>query len=178
MSKKLEIERKFLVKLPNSWLELASLFDNIINVQRIQQFFLKKENNEPAIRIRKLVEGLDNNKKVKFLHTKKQKTSNKLVHKEDEKEISEDEYNKYTKKSDPDKEMIEKTRFIFQFKKQIFELDIFKDKLEGLAILELELDDKDDKIKLPPFLDIVKEVTKDDKYSNYTLADKKTRLNQ
>jgi CYTH domain-containing protein len=42
-----------------------------------------------------------------------------------------------------------------------------------LAILELELKDKNQKIELPPFLDIIKEVTEDKSFNNFSLADKK-----
>lgn len=178
MTKKLEIERKFLVKLPKSWTQLAELFDNIVNIQRINQFYLKKEKDKNAARIRKTEEGLVNKTKTYYTFNIKEKTSDKKVHKEEERKISESDYNKYVKQADPDKRMVEKIRFVFEHKNQVFELDVFKDPLEGLAILELELDDKDDKIKLPPFLNIVKEVTKEDKYSNFNLADKDFKLNQ
>lgn len=175
--KQLEIERRFLVKLPNSWSELSDLFDNIVNIQRIIQFYLKSEKDEPSARVRKTIEGLAGDTEVNYTYNIKHKTSKKAVHKEEEKEISEKEYNAYVKQCHPDKKEVEKTRFIFNYKDQIFELDIFKGRLEGLAILELELEDKDDKIKLPPFLHIVKEVTNEDKYSNYNLADKDVKIN-
>lgn len=178
MEKKLEIERKFLVKLPNSWVDLAKLFDNVINIQRITQFYLKPEKNEPSARVRKTIEGLTGDTDTIFMYNKKHETSHTGVHKEEEKEISEKEYNAYVKQCHPDKQAVEKTRFVFRFKDQDFELDIFKGDLEGLAILELELDSKNDKIKLPPFLHVIKEVTDNDKYSNYTLANKGVKVSQ
>ena len=50
---------------------------------------------------------------------------------------------------------------------------MFKGHLKGLAILEIELDDKDDTVELPPFLPVIKEVTDDKKFTNFSLADKK-----
>lgn len=176
--KKIEIERKFLVKLPNSWSELAELFDKVVDVKRIIQFYLKAKSDKMSPRVRKTTQGLSGKTKTIYHINKKTPTSDAAVHQEEEKEISEKEYNELVKQSHPDKRSVEKTRFVFKFKNQVFELDVFKDNLEGLAILELELDSKDDKIKLPPFLHVVKEVTKDEKYNNFNLADKDFKLNQ
>lgn len=170
---KLEIERKFLVKLPNSWDELSKLFDNMVNVERIVQFYLKPEKSQPSARVRKTIEGLSGDTKTYYTYNLKHKTDDDAVHKEEEKKISEEEYNKYVKQCHPDKREVEKTRFVFKYQDQVFELDIFKGHLQGLAILELELDSSDDKIKLPPFLAVIKEVTEDDKYNNFNLANKK-----
>ena len=38
--------------------------------------------------------------------------------------------------------------------------------------MEIELEDMDDTVELPPFLKVVKEVTKDKRFSNYFLASK------
>ncbi len=80
--KQLEIERKFLVKLPNSWSELSDLFDNIVNIQRIIQFYLKPEKDEPSARVRKTIEGLAGDTEVNYTYNIKYKTSKKAVHKE------------------------------------------------------------------------------------------------
>ncbi len=178
MKKQLEIERKFLVKLPTSWSELAELFDKVVDIKRITQFYLKSEKDEPSPRVRKTVEGLSGDTETVYHINRKKATSHVAVHEEEEKEISDEEYNQLVKKCHPDKRGIEKTRFVFKFKDQMFELDVFKNNLEGLAILEIELDHTDEKIKLPPFLNIIKEVTKSDKYSNFNLADKDFKLRQ
>jgi CYTH domain-containing protein len=41
--------------------------------------------------------------------------------------------------------------------------------------MEIELEDKDDTVELPPFIDVIKEVTKDKRFSNFALADKKLK---
>ncbi len=66
------------------------------------------------------------------------------------------------------KNHIDKTRCLFEYKNQTFELDIFKYKNDGLAILEIELDNESDKFELPP--GIGKEVTDDERYYNSSLA--------
>lgn len=173
MGTKLEIERKFLVKFPTSWSALAELFDGIVDVKRISQTYLTPEEGEPAARVRKTVEGLTGDTETVYHFNQKKPTGDTGVHEETEHEISEREYNKSLKKANPSKCMVEKTRFVFDWHDQTFELDLFKGHLKGLAILEIELDDKDDKVELPPFLKVEKEVTKDKSFTNFSLADKK-----
>ena len=175
MSTKLEIERKFLVKFPTSWSDLAELFDGIVDVKRISQTYLIPEEGEPAARVRKTVEGLSGDTDTVYHHNKKKPTGDTGVHEETESEISDKEYQKALKNANPNKCAVEKTRFVFKWHDQVFELDLFKGNLKGLAILEIELENKDDKVELPPFLKIVKEVTKDKKFTNFSLADKKLK---
>lgn len=72
----------------------------------------------------------------------------------------------------PAKNKISKARHCFIWNNQYFELDVFKDNLSGLILLEIELLKKDQKIDLPSFINIDKEVTSDDRYSNFCLAKK------
>ena len=175
MTTKLEIERKYLVKFPTSWSDLAELFDGIVDVKRISQTYLTPEKGQQAARVRKTVEGLSGDTDTVYHHNRKRPTGDTGVHEETESEISEKEYQKSLKKANPDKCAVEKTRFVFKWHDQVFELDLFKGHLKGLAILEIELEDKDDTVELPPFLKIVKEVTKDKKFTNFSLADKRLK---
>src|SRR5258706_5590696 len=168
MGTKLEMERKSLVKLPTAWAALAELFDGIVDVKRISQTYLRAEEGEQSSRVRKTIEGLSGETETVFHRNQKKPTGDTGVHEETESEISEGEYNKALKKSNPDKCAVEKTRFVFEWHDQVFELDLFKGHLKGLAILEIELEDKDDTVELPPFLKIVKEVTKDKRFTNFS----------
>ncbi len=172
MSTKLEVERKFLVKFPSSWSTLAELFDDLVDVKRISQTYLKPEGKDPSVRVRKTVEGLTGDTDTVY-HFNQKKFVQHGVHEETEHEISKDKYEKYLKTAHPDKVPVEKTRFVFKYNDQIFELDVFKGPLKGLAILEIELKDKDQKVELPPFLSIIEEVTDDKRFNNFSLADKK-----
>lgn len=172
MPTQLEIEKKFLVQIPKDWSSLAELFDGIIDVKRINQTYLVPEKNQPAARVRKTVEGLSGHTETVYHYNQKKPTGETGTHEETEHEISEKKYNEYLKKSNPEKCAVEKTRFVFKWHDQVFELDLFKGHLKGLAILEIELDDKDDTVELPPFLKILKEVTKDKRFTNFSLADK------
>jgi CYTH domain-containing protein len=174
MTTKLEKEKKFVVKLPTSWAALAELFDGIVDVKRINQTYLVPEHGEQAARVRKTVEGLSGDTNTVYHYNQKTPVETG-VHEEKEHEISQKEYEKSLKKSNPDKCAVEKTRFVFKWHDQVFELDLFKGHLKGLAILEIELDDMHDLVELPPFLKVVKEVTKDKRFSNFALADKRLK---
>lgn len=172
MSTKLEIEKKYLIKFPTSWSSLAELFDGLVDVKRISQTYLNPERNEQSARVRRTIEGLTGDTDTVY-HYNKKKLVQAGVHKETEYEISKSKYQSHLKDARPDKFTVEKTRFVFKYKDQIFELDVFKGPLKGLAILEIELKNKDDKVTLPPFLKVVKEVTDDKRYNNFSLATKK-----
>jgi adenylate cyclase len=173
----IEIERKFLVRFPKSWSALAELFDGIVDIKRITQTYLVPEKGEPAARIRKTVEGLSGETDTVYHFNQKKPTGDTGTHEETEHEISEKEYQSSIKKANPSKCAVEKTRFVFKYHDQVFELDVFKGHLKGLAIMEIELDDKDETVELPPFIDVIKEVTKDKRFNNFSLADKKLKQN-
>ena len=130
----------------------------------ILQIYLENGNNNSQRRVRKITE----NKDVKYFYTEKIFISAEK-RQETEYEIDSAEYQKllYEKRSDciP----IEKQRICFDFKNQLFELDIypFSDKL---AIMELELENPEQEIFFPDYINIVKEVTGINEYSNASLA--------
>lgn len=174
MSTKIERERKFLVKFPTSWEALSELFDNLVDIKRITQTYLKPENDEPAPRVRQTLEGLTGDTH-KVFHFNQKKPLETGAHQEIEREISEKKYQEYLKNPYPSKGSVEKSRFVFKFQDQIFELDVFKGPLKGLAIMEIELEEKDQPVELPPFLQVIREVTDDKKMNNFNLADKTFR---
>lgn len=175
MGTKLEIEHKYLIKGPTSWSDLAQLFDGIVDVWRISQTYLIPEKGEPSVRIRKTVKGLTGDTDTVFHFNKKKPTGDTGVHEETEHKITDKQYQKLLKEADPKKCAVEKIRFVFKWHEQIFELDLFKGHLKGLAILEIELNDKDDKVELPPFLKVVREVTSNRRYTNFSLANKELK---
>jgi CYTH domain-containing protein len=171
MTTKMEIERKFLVNFPKSWSALSEIFDDLVDVKRITQTYLKPKGDEPAARARKTIEGLTGETKTVY-HYNQKKPVETGTHEELEREISEKKYNEYLKDPYPGKGSVEKTRFVFKYNDQVFELDVFKGPLKGLAIMEIELDHKDDTVELPPFLEVIKEVTEEKSYNNFSLANK------
>ncbi len=63
---------------------------------------------------------------------------------------------------------IDKTRFLEDFSGRTWEIDIFHGANEGLVVAEVELDDVDARVELPPWAG--KEVSADHRYSNSSLA--------
>ena len=102
MGTKLEIEKKFLIKFPTSWSDLAELFDGIVDVKRISQTYLKPEPEEQAARVRMTVEGLTGDTNTVY-HFNQKKPVETGVHEETEHQISKDKYEKYLKEANPNK---------------------------------------------------------------------------
>ena len=90
---------------------------------------------------------------------------------ETEKQISPETYLELirTRKS-PLCGIIKKNRYCFIYKNQYFELDVFMGKLAPLHILEIELTEETDKIEIPPFIKVIKDVTDDGNFYNKTLS--------
>ena len=157
MSTKLEIEKKFLISPPKSWIRISQVYLN------------KKDGEEECARIRKTIFGLKDDLDVRYDFNQKQFVENG-VSKEKEVEISKDKYEELLKDKNKDQIILSKTRFLFNYKDQVFELDLFKEPLNGLAILELELKKKDQQIFIPPFLKVIKNITNNPKFNNFNLA--------
>ena len=155
-----EIERKFLIKYPNlEWLESQP---NCQRVEIIQTYLKSPNGDETRIRQR----GIDGNF-IYFQTTKRKISACKRI--EIERRLTKDEYLKLLLDVDTTKHQIRKTRYCLVYENQYFEIDVYpfwQDK----AVMEIELRDENQAIKLPEMIDVIKEVTGDDEYSNSTLA--------
>jgi CYTH domain-containing protein/thymidylate kinase len=163
----LEIERKFLLRPWFCHKDIPVPYQEIL----IQQFYLKKRADGVTRRIRRRWQK--NSGEVYYL-THKQATANAGTNIETEKHISRKQYEQLMKEVDARKEGIAKQRFCFLWKNQYFELDVFLEpkRIEGLSVLEIELTEENDRVELPDFLKVQKEVTGDERYSNSRLAKK------
>ena len=153
MSKHYEIERKFLIKMPN----LLALND-CEKVDIIQTYLIDK------VRIRAC---MTNGKEV-YIKTKKQKISD-LVRIEDESEITKQEYETLLNFADKQRQSIQKTRYKYPYDGKVFEIDIFPN-WDDRALLEIELGDENESFTIPPFIETIKEVTHLKEYRNFALA--------
>ena len=153
----LEIERKYLIRMPDTSL-LASLPSSKIE----QIYILTAEGGRDRIRCR-----MTDGKKV-FTHTEKKRLSD-LTRIEIENEISAEEYNALSLMKDPDRSVIRKTRFLYEYRKQIFEIDVFPF-WQDRALMELELSSEEQQILLPPDITVVRDVTSDKDYTNAAIA--------
>ena len=77
------------------------------------------------------------------------------------------------KRKDPKRNPIIKDRYCFVWHEQYFELDVFQKNLSGLSMMEIELMEKGQMVRLPDFVPITREVTNEPAYKNSNLALKK-----
>lgn len=152
-----EIERKFLIKMPDR--KLLDSFER----SDIIQIYLKGEKGTTE-RVRKRTSG----ENFVYTHTIKRKVSN-IRRFEDEREIDPEEYGKLLERADPGHRVVEKTRYCFNYSGELWELDIYPF-WSDRAIMEIELSDENQKIDLPPFISIIREVTDDRRYSNAAIS--------
>ncbi|MGN0633410.1 MAG: CYTH domain-containing protein [Oscillospiraceae bacterium] len=157
-----EIERKYLIIRPTDK-ELSAIPG--IEITDITQIYLKTDNNLTSRRVRK--RG-NSEKGYKFTFTEKKDISFGQRY-ENECEITEGEYVRLLSDADPDRAPVEKQRCCFTFDGQFFELDLYPFSDE-YATLEIELDDINTPVRLPHFIEVVKDVTGDKRYSNFALA--------
>ena len=86
-----------------------------------------------------------------------------------ERRLSKDEYLTLLMDADPAKRQIRKTRYCLTYENQYFEIDVYPF-WEDKAIMEIELSDENIDIVFPKELQIIKEVTEDEKYKNASIA--------
>jgi CYTH domain-containing protein len=158
--KHVEIERKFLIRMPE-----LSLLKKVygVRIKNITQTYLKTADGSTA-RVRKIEE----NNKITFVKTVKNKISN-LSHYEDEHEINEEQYQEELRNADEKKLPIIKIRYAFPFNAHTVEIDVYPF-WQDRAILEIEMQSEDEEISIPSFIEVIKEVTEDAKYKNTNLA--------
>lgn len=157
----LEIERKFLLKEVPDFTNLA--FGNVQQVY-IEQRYLLNPDKDGHLRIRKRSQKGSST----YYKTHKVKIRPGVRH-EAESHITAAEYLSLQQFQDPDRRVIEKYRYCFVYQSQYFELDVFIEPVQ-ICLLEIELTEENDKVELPPFIKVEKEVTDDPQYSNSEIA--------
>lgn len=158
MIKGYEIERKFLVEFPDT----AQL--NVKRKISITQTYLNNVLNDTQRRVRRIQ---DNDTTI-YTYTEKLFIT-AVTRQEMEYEINEAEYLKLLAQSKSDSTPVEKIRYCFEYKNQLFELDTYPFS-DRLAILELELESPEQHIDFPDNITIIKEVTSDARYANAALV--------
>jgi adenylate cyclase len=148
-SKRLEIERKFLVK-NNGW-------QKGVKGIKYQQGYLSTDSSR-TVRVR--LEG-----KLGKLTIKGKKIG--IAGDEFEYDIPADDA-KYLLDNLCKKPTIKKTRYRVPFENLIWEVDVFEGENKGLVIAEVELNSADQKFKTPSW--IGKEVTQDHRFRNANLV--------
>ena len=171
MSTKKEIERKFLVELPLSADARAQLKE--FPPAQIIQVYMVPEVNGTVERVRMSSIKLMDATFTHYYHTVKRHVS-AGINDETEIDLNKKQYDCYLKHRVYNNRVpVIKDRHLIDWKGKTFELDIFHGANEGLAVLEIELEDIEETFELPPFINIVREVTEEKEFSNFNLAFKK-----
>ena len=163
----IETERKYLIRFPD--LAYLRTQDGCREMAMVQTYL---ERNDPDVerRIRSITFLPDGG--TVYIYTEKRPRAY-LSRFEDEREVTREEYERL-RKEDGYSELV-KTRYAFPFAGHTMEIDVYPpdiggDVMDGYAILEVEMDDPDEAVEFPEFLEIVREVTDEKKYHNKTLA--------
>lgn len=158
MKNGLEIERKFLVRLPDT----DKL--NIVKTEMMTQVYLEEVSDNLQRRIRKI----SCNGETTYTYTEKHFIT-AITRKEMEYNINEKEFERLLSQKRKDTAPVEKTRYSFEYENQLFELDVYPFSDE-LAVMEIELKNAEDEISFPENVEIIKEVTSDSRYANAAIA--------
>lgn len=154
-----EIERKFLIKYPK-----ADFLGSCADVTEITQTYLCGSEKGYSERVRK--RGKDG--KYIYTHTRKMHITN-VRRVELENEVGEQEYVELLRRADPERKIISKIRYCFEYEGQIFEIDIYPF-WNDRAIMEIELSDEGQNIFFPDNIEVIREVTDDKRYTNASIA--------
>ncbi len=157
MAKELEIERKFLVEFPD-----IEKLDVRRKTGIIQTYLNRGENCQRRVR------QLEENGRVSYTYTEKVFIS-PTIREETEFEISRRKYEELLNDADSRLVPVNKVRFCFNYKNQLFELDTYPFS-EKFAVMELELDSPEQVIDFPDNVRVIKDVTADSRYSNASLS--------
>lgn len=152
----IEEERKYMVEISG---ELPECTESIIT----QTYLVGDPGVEIRLRRREWA-----GKFVNILTTKtKVSQTEELV---TERQIANNLYESMLQQADPYRHTIHKLRKSFIWKGQYFELDSYQGALDGLVILETKGIRCHEDVKFPPFLRVIKDITGNKDYYNYTLA--------
>lgn len=162
----IETERKFLVRLPDT-AELEARGCRILRI--IQTYLTIDDESGEESRVRRVEES----GRISYIYTEKKRISDSSRF-EDEYEITGDEYERLINSSDDPREL-SKTRYAFPYGGHTIEIDVYPteiggEALDGLAVLEVELENEGDKVEFPDFIHVVRELTGKKEFSNKALA--------
>lgn len=156
----LEIERKFLIRMPDE----GTLKKHAHRVIEMEQVYLTGGAPGVSMRIRKSVE----NGKTVYHRNEKQRLTDR-VRIEREEEIDEIHFNVLLGFADPDLNIIQKTRYCVPMGELTAEIDVFPF-WSDRAFCEVELPEETMAVILPAWMDVIREVTEDKRYTNLALA--------
>jgi CYTH domain-containing protein len=159
--KPMDTRRKFLIAYPDVR-ELASR-PNCQSVD-ILQAYLKSEVPGEVIRIRQRGQ---NGNYIYFKTRKRQIEGMKRI--ELEERLTQDEYLELLMQADPDYRPIRKQRYCLSENGLYYNIDVFPQWTDQ-ALMEIELYSEDQEVKMPEGIQVIREVTGEDEFTNPYIA--------
>lgn len=155
-----QCERKFLIEYVDET-DLAA-YDPV--EQNITQTYLKERAKGTERRTRKVL----SNNAISYFYSEKRPIS-PIERIENERLLSQKEYVRLTEEVDPVYGSINKRRFCFRYNDRYCTVDTYPICADR-AILDVQLNDKDEQPDLPPEIRVIKEVTGDPNYQGHMIS--------
>ena len=152
----IEIERKYIISMPD--FNLLRSLDGYNRSDIVQTYLKSIDGATRRVRMR-TSEGSS-----RYYETVKARID-EMSSTEVEREIDREEYLELLKLAREDSTPIEKTRHLFFYNSQPFEIDVYPN-WHSTAIMETELASRETTVEMPPFISIIREVTGNKAYSN------------
>lgn len=160
LSNNFEIERKYIIKMP----DLDFLKNKSDRVLKITQTYLGQNSKGFNCRVRKIIE----NGKTEYIFTEKRAVDS-IKRIENEYKIDENRYNFLIKNRLKERNIIEKTRYCVNKNDFTYEIDIYPF-WKNQAVMEIELANEQIIPKSLDFIEVLKDVTFDKRFSNFALS--------
>ncbi len=155
-----EIERKYIILKPS--VDLMRSCEGY-TVSDIEQTYLESDAG-----VTKRVRKRSYSDKTDYTLTEKRRID-KISSYEDERHISEEEYLTELRSIRRGTRTVRKTRHTFEMHGRVYEIDIYPE-WERTCIMETELADRDESLKIPPFIRVLAEVSGVREYTNASMS--------
>ena len=159
---KIETEKKYIIRKP-SYKTVSE--QKAFTESEILQIYLESEFVTHRVRRRKFSYG-----KTEYTENKKVRIT-PMSSEEYEREISEEEFYSLAKNIEKGASELHKIRLTFEWRGKTFEIDLYEP-WKKTCIMEIELECEDEKIVMPPFIEVLSDVTGKREYSNHSMAHK------
>lgn len=160
MSTQVEIERKYIIAKPNTF-DMQAMGD--YTSSDIVQIYLK---STPAVTRR--IRSRAYSDSTVYTETVKVRID-AISANESEREITAEQFFELSREIADGSRPLRKTRHTFSYGNHTVEIDVYPE-WENTAVLEVELRGRDELVILPDFIEIIKEVTGDKRYSNAQMS--------
>jgi len=155
-----EIERKYLIAMPDTAFLKECPGCAVWEIEQIYLISGKGVNR----RIRRVTE----NGELRWYKTFKRRVT-AVTAEEDEGLITREEYEEYRLEANPLLKPVVKTRYRVPYEGQLLEFDVYPF-WSDRAVMEIELESEDQPAHIPDWVRMLKEVTDDVRYKNFSLA--------